>query len=99
MSLRRSPVEQTANLPDGRGVSVRIGIADDSYVPKRELDTVVVELEADGEHLAAVTTVLGPGDDSEARALLREIVTGLESGELEPTAAAIEPLADRIATT
>ena len=31
-----------------------------------------------------------------AVALAREIKAGLESGELEPTAAAIEPLADRL---
>jgi hypothetical protein len=32
---------------------------------------------------------------SEARALAREIDAGLESGDLEPTAAALEPLADQ----
>jgi hypothetical protein len=99
MSLRAHPAEQTATLPDGRVVAVRVGIADDSYIPKRELDTVVLELAADGEHLAAVTTVLDAGDEREARALLREVVAGLESGDLEPTAAAIEPLAERIAAT
>ena len=99
MSLRRKPAEQTATLPDGKVVAVRIGVADDSYIPKRELDTVVVELAADGEHLAAVTTVLAANDNREARALLREIVAGLESGNLEPTAAAIEPLAERIPAT
>ncbi len=96
MSLRANPAEQTATLPDGELVTVRVGIADDSYIPKRELDTVVVELAANGEHVAAVTTVLDASDESEARALLREIVAGLESGELEPTAGAIEPLAERI---
>jgi hypothetical protein len=96
MGLRANPAEQTATLPDGKVVAVRVGIADDSYIPKRELDTVVVELAANGEHLAAVTTVLDASDESEARALLREIVAGLESGELEPTAGAIEPLAERI---
>jgi hypothetical protein len=60
---------------------------------------VVLELAADGEHLAAVTTVLDARDEREARALLREVVSGLESGDLEPTAAAIEPLAERIAAT
>ena len=99
MSLRGKPAEQTATLPDGKVVAVRIGVADDSYIPKRELDTVVVELAADGEHLAAVTTVLAANDNREARALLREIVAGLESGNLEPTAAAIEPLAERIPAT
>ena len=32
---------------------------------------------------------------SEALQLAREIVQGLESGKLEPTAAALEPLADQ----
>jgi hypothetical protein len=38
--------------------------------------------------------VLLPEQESEALALARRIVAGLESGELEPTAGAIEPLAD-----
>ncbi len=48
-----------------------------------------------GNHLAAVNTVLEADQVSEARALAREIVAGLESGEFEPTAAALEPLADQ----
>ena len=40
-------------------------------------------------------TVLEADQVSEARALAREIVAGLESGDLEPTAAALEPLADQ----
>jgi hypothetical protein len=99
MSLRGNPAEHEATLPDGRRVAVRVGVAEDSYIPRRELDTVVVELAANGEHLAAVTTVLDARDVREARALLREIVAGLESGTLEPTAAAIEPLAERILAT
>ena len=95
MSLRGRPVERTATLPDGRAVRVRIGMAEDSYIPSRELETVDVEL-FDGErHLAAVNTVLAPEQESEALALARELVACLESGELEPTAAAIEPLADQ----
>lgn len=96
MSLRGNPVEQTVTLPDGRTVAVRVGVPDDSYIAKRELETVAVELESSGEHLAAVNTVLSPDDESDARALLREIVAGLESGKFEPTAGAIEPLADSI---
>jgi hypothetical protein len=95
VSLRARPVVQTASLPDGGEIRVRVGIPEDSYIPRRELETVDVEL-FDGEQtLAAVNTVLGPEQDSEALALAREIVAGLESGNLEPTAAAIEPLADR----
>ena len=88
-----------ATLPDGRVVHVRVGVPDDSYIPARELNTVTVEVFNDAEHLAAVNTVLDADQDSEARALAREIVTGLESGELEPTAGAIEPLADELRRT
>ena len=94
MSLNGRPIEQTATLPDGREVLIRVGIPDDSYIPRRELRTVDIELLADGRHLAAVNTVLLPEQEGEALALARQIRSGLESGELEPTAGAIEPLAD-----
>jgi hypothetical protein len=61
VSLRSNPVERVATLPDGRVVSVRVGVAEDSYIASRDLDTVTVELSADGGHLAAVTTVLDAG--------------------------------------
>jgi len=96
VSLRAEPVEEEATLPDGDVVRVRVGVADDSYIAKRELDTVTVEIFGRGEHLAAVTTVLDADQESEARALAHEIVIGLESGALAPTAGAIEPLADRL---
>jgi len=74
---------------------VRVGVPDDSYIPRRELDTVDVELFVDGRAVAAVNTVLDANQASEALQLAREIVQGLESGKLEPTAAALEPLADQ----
>jgi hypothetical protein len=95
VSLRGEPVEATAALPDGRAVRVRVGVPEDSYIAQRELETVDVELFDGEQHLAAVNTVLDPDQTSEARALAREIVAGLEAGELEPTAAALEPLADQ----
>jgi hypothetical protein len=96
VSLRGEPVEKTATLPDGRRITVRVGVPEDSYVDRRERDTVDVEL-YDGERsLAYVNTVLDADQSSEAVELVREIVRGLESGELNPTAAAIEPLADRL---
>ena len=94
VSLRRRPVEQTASLPDGREVRVRVGIPEDSYIAGRDLETVDVELSIEGRAIAAVNTVLDPKQDSAALELAREIVAGLESGNLEPTAAALEPLAD-----
>jgi hypothetical protein len=87
-------VLQTASLPDGTEVRVRVGVPEDPYIPRRQLETVDVELFNGDRALAAVNTVLGPEQEREALALAREIVAGLESGRLEPTAAAIEPLAD-----
>jgi hypothetical protein len=94
VSLRGRPIQQTVSLPDGRKVRVRVGVPEDSYIPRRELDTVDVELFVGERAIAAVNTVLTVDQESEARQLAREIIAGLESGELEPTAAAIEPLAD-----
>jgi len=98
MSLRGKPLEQNVTLPDGRVIAVRVGIAEDSYIPRRELDTVVLELwdGSRGEHLAGVTTVLSAEDVDAAHALLREVVAGLEDGSLAPTAGALEPLADSV---
>ena len=96
MSLRGTPVRETATLPDGREVVVSVGVADDPYVRKRDLDTVSLELRAADEVLAALNTVLEPRHTSEARALAREIAARLAAGDLEPTAGALEPLADSI---
>jgi hypothetical protein len=98
MSLRGEPLEQEVTLPDGRVVAVRVGVAEDSYIPRRELDTVVLELwdEERGEHLAGVTTVLSADDVDAARALVREVVAGLGDGSLAPTAGALGPLADSV---
>jgi hypothetical protein len=98
MSLRGEPLEQEVTLPDGRVVAVRVGIAEDSYIPRRQLDTVVLELwdESKGEHLAGVATVLSADDVDAAHALVREVVAGLGDGSLTPTAGALEPLADSV---
>ena len=86
-------MEETAALPDGRSAVVRIAVADDSYVDRRDLDTVALEVRVDGETAAVLNTLLDPEQVSEARAMAREIVAGLESGELEPTGGALEPFA------
>ena len=93
MSLRGNPVEQAATLPDGRSARIRVAVPDDPYIPKKELDTVALELHLDGELAAVVNTVLGADQESEALDLAREVVSGLEAGTLEPTAGALEPLA------
>jgi hypothetical protein len=96
MSLRGTPIEQEAKLPDGRVFLVRVGVPNDSYIARRELDTVAIELIEDGEVTASVNTLLGPRQVSEARALARQVTAQLASGDLEPTAGALEPLADTI---
>ena len=95
VSLRGHPVLEIASLPDGTEVRVRVGVPNDSYIRRRELETVDVELFNGDRALAAVNTVLSPDQKSEAVALAHEIVAGLESGALAPTAAALEPLADQ----
>lgn len=94
MSLRGHRIRETATLPDGRNVEIEVGIARDPYIEGRT-DTVGLELRSGEEVLATLNTVLEPEQDSEARALAREIAAGLESGELEPTAGSLEPLADQ----
>ena len=99
MSLRGEPLEQEVKLPDGRVVAVRVGVAEDSYIPRRELDTVVLELwdESRGEHLAGVATVLSADDvDGPARCCSARSSPGLGDGSLAPTAGALEPLADSV---
>jgi hypothetical protein len=96
MSLRGRTIEQQATLPDGREVVVHVGVPEDPYIKRSELETVDVELHSAGTVLAAVNTVLDPDQEDEAVDLAREIVSGLESGRLEPTAASIEPLADTL---
>jgi hypothetical protein len=96
VSLRGRTIEHNATLPDGRTVTVHVGVPDDPYIPRSELETVDVELHANGRVLAAVNTVLDPEQETEAEELAREIAGKLASGELEPTAHAIEPLADTL---
>jgi hypothetical protein len=96
MSLRGRTVEQSATLPDGRTVVVHVGVPEDPYIRRTELETVDVELHSAGHVLAAINTVLDPDQEEEAVDLAREIARGLESGDLAPTAHAIEPLADTL---
>ena len=96
VSLRGRTVEETATLPDGRHVVVHVGVPEDPYIPRSQLETVDVELHSGGHVLAAVNTVLDPDQESEADQLAREIARKLESGEIQPTAHAIEPFADTL---
>jgi hypothetical protein len=94
VSLRGNPVEHEATLPDGRRLLVRVAVASDSYIARSQLTTVSLELVDLEQVVATVNTLLAPSQGREARNLVRNVVTKLESGELEPTAAALEPLAD-----
>lgn len=96
MSLRGQPVEREATLPDGRRILVRVALAADGYLPRRELHTVTLELLVDERVEATVNTVLEPRQVGEARKLANEVATKLQTGELQPTASAVEPLADSI---
>jgi hypothetical protein len=96
VSLRGRTVEETATLPDGRVVVVHVGVPEDPYIPRSELETVDVEVRSNERVLAAVNTVLDPDQEAEAVELAREVARKLESGEIEPKAADIEPLADTL---
>ena len=97
MTLRDGPVEREVSLPDGRIFLVRVGLAADAYVPRRDLSTVSLELVgSDARVEATVNTVLRPDQLAEARKLVGDVAAKLESGQLTPTAGAIEPLADSI---
>jgi hypothetical protein len=96
VSLHGHRVEQTARLPDGRTAVVCIGVPDDPYIGRKQLDTVALEVRIDGEVAAVLNTLLKPEQESDALELAREIAGGLESGELEPSAGALEPFADRM---
>jgi hypothetical protein len=82
------------SLADGRKVTVRVAVPDDSYIAKRELDTVALELLEADRVIATVNTVLDADDEEGASELAREVAQKLERGEIEPTAGAIEPFAD-----
>ena len=85
MSLRGDPVIHLARLPDGGEVEVRVGVPENSYVPRKLLDTVTLELTRAGRHLGALTTLLRPDQEHEAHELAHEVVRRLEAGDVEPT--------------
>jgi hypothetical protein len=94
VSLRSTPITRRVALPDGRSVELWVGVPEDSYVARRELDTVALELRDGNTVIATLNTVLDAADDDAANELARDVAAKLESGELEPTATALEPLAD-----
>ena len=83
-------------LPDGRIVSIHVGVAEDGYLGAGDRHTVDLTLRAGDEVLAELNTLLEPEHEREARVLAHEIASGLAGGTLEPTAGALEPLTDTI---
>ena len=96
MSLHTAPVTAAVVLPDGRTAEIRVGIAEDGYVDERLIDTVSLEVRAGHEVLAVLNTVLDAEDEHGAQELVREVAVRLASGDLEPTASQLEPLADTL---
>ncbi len=97
VSLRTAPVTEHAALPGGGAVTVWVGIPDDPYIDdKSALTTVDVQLHEGGAVLASLSTVLEPGQASEALALAREVKAALEAGTIGLHADDLEPFADRL---
>lgn len=94
VGIRATPITRPVTLPDGRELVVRVSVPDDPYIPKRELDTVALELLENEKVVATVNTVLDADDEEKASELARETERKLAAGEIEPTAGGIEPLAD-----
>lgn len=96
MSLRSTPIVEHAALPNGGGVTIWVGVPDDSYIPKSEQTTVDIQLHEGREVIASLSTVLGPDQDGEARSLAREVKAAIEAGEIGLHANELEPFADRL---
>jgi hypothetical protein len=96
MSLRTYTIERELVLPDGRQARIRLGLAQDSYIDRKDQETVVLELRIGDHVVAALNTLLDPEQEDEGAALVREVVAGLEEGRLEPTAEALDQYAERL---
>ena len=96
MTLHGSPIRERAHLPGGGEVEVFVGMLEDPYIADELMNTVVLELRIGANVVASVETVLDGDQVSEARELAKRVAEGLGSGELEPHASAIEPLADQL---
>src|SRR5581483_304235 len=97
MSLRASPIVEHAALPGGGSVTVWVGVPDDPYIDdKSQLTTVDVQLHERNAVVASISTGLDPDQESEGRALAREVKAALEAGEIGLHADDLEPFADRL---
>jgi hypothetical protein len=97
MGLYASPAVEHASLPRGGSVTVWVGVPDDPYFDdKSQLTTVDVQLREGNAVIASVSTVLDPDQESEARALAREVKAAIEAGQIGLHADDLEPFADRL---
>ena len=97
MTLRSTPVVEHASLPGGGTITVWVGVPDDPYYDdKSQLTTVDIQLHEGRSTVASVSTVLGPDQESEARALARDVKAALESGEIGVHAHDLERFADQL---
>jgi hypothetical protein len=97
VTLRSTPIVEHARLPRGGNVTVWVGIPDDPYIDdKSELTTVDIQLHEGNGVVASLSTVLEPDQESEARALAREVKAAIEAGEIGLHASELEPFADKL---
>jgi len=97
VSLRTTPILEHATLPGGGVVTVWVGIPDDPYIEdKSALTTIDIQLYEGNAVVASLSTVLEPDQESEARALAREVKAAIEAGEIGLNASELEPFADRL---
>jgi len=75
---------------------VTVGLAQDGYIRAREQETVVLALGIGRFVEASPHAVLDPSQEDAATELAREVVAGLEAGQITPTAASLEQYADRL---
>ncbi len=86
-----------ATLPNGGTVTVWVGIPDDPYInDKSALKTVDVQLHEGETVLASLSTVLEPGQATEALSLAREVKAALEAGTIGLHAHDLEAFADQL---
>jgi hypothetical protein len=96
VSLHGNPIHETARLPHGGEVTIRVGIAEDSYIADKDLNTVVLEVRVGRSVLVALDTILDAEQVEQARHLAERVRDGLSSGELEATAHSLGPLTDEL---
>ena len=97
MTLLGTPVEEHAALPQGGSIVVWVGVPDDPYYDdKSQLTTVDIQLREGNAVVASLSTVLDPGQTSEALQLAREVKAAIEAGEIGLHASELEPFADKL---